>query len=132
MFPFLVFIAALMVVQIFLAMKQFFGLKTFYKEILKRNHMVTIGRTRGFGRNRIAMLAFTEDGILTEGYLLAGMTVFARFKKIDSIDGENYIDLMKKYEDDRHGKCILQALGFVREHMEAEGRVEGDHQPLQA
>jgi|GEM_PF-2374578 len=92
-----------------------------YKEVRVRNPLVSVGRSKKFGRGCIALLAFTKDGLLTEGHILKGLTVFARFRALKGMEGKSYLALKESIEQQKpslEGEAILQALGFVKEGLE--------------
>lgn len=84
-----------------------------YKEVKARNKFVSVGRVKAMGRGCIALLGATGQGVITEGYLLKGLTVFARFRPIKGAGGKDYRDLEESLKPSMESDAILQALGFL-------------------
>lgn len=75
-------------------------MKSFTKHYgkLRRKGKVAIGKRKGgFMAGAIAMLAVDDEGIIITGSYLSGVTVMARFKELNGLEGKNIVKLV---EDD--------------------------------
>lgn len=65
-------------------------------KILRKIGRVAIGKYKGaIFAGAIAMFAIDENGNIIEGSYMSGVSILARFKKIDVLNGENIGDINK-------------------------------------
>lgn len=63
-------------------------------KILRKTGRVAIGKYKGaIFAGAIAMFSIDKDGNIIEGVYMSGVSILARFKKIDILNGENIANL---------------------------------------
>ncbi len=68
-------------------------------KILRKIGRVAIGKYKGaIFAGAIAMFAIDENGNIIEGSYMSGVSILARFKKIDVLNGENIGDINKNLD----------------------------------
>lgn len=61
-----------------------------YRDYRRRGYRAAIGKFAGkFHAGAIVMFAIDKDGVICDGIIMQGVTVFARFKPFHVFDGEN-------------------------------------------
>jgi len=90
-----------------------------YQQTVQRLHRLGnlgIGSMRGrFGPGHLVIIVCDKDGLILDGEIMEGMTIFSRFKKIPGIVGRTIYELKQEYlslskkEQKRH-KGHIQAL----------------------
>ena len=72
-----------------------------YRKAVSRLHLlgnIGIGSRRSkIGAGSIVIIACKNDGKVTGGEIMQGMTIFNRFKKIENIQGRTIYDLKQEY-----------------------------------
>lgn len=118
MSPALVFgigLAAALTLQAYGGFRQYGVISRQFQEIKTRNPVVSVGRATRWGMNRTAVLGFDSEGILQEAYILSGITVFAKLRRIHGHDGEHYSVVKNHYIKNKRMVCIQQAIHYMEE-----------------
>ena len=73
-----------------------------YKKAIRRLHKkgnIGIGGKKSRFSGNIVIIACDSDGTITDGEILAGLTIFTKFKKIKDINGKSIFNLQQEYEN---------------------------------
>ena len=87
-----------------------------FREIRSRSYAVSVGKSTQKGRNRTAVLAFDRDGCLSEAWILQGVTVFARLRKLKLPMGAHYLALAENCAGNKKMDCVLEAVRYMEEN----------------
>lgn len=97
------------ILQYLFAMIQLKDFNKHYK-LLRKKGRVAIGRYKGaIKAGAIVMLAIDEKGIILEGAYMSGVTILAKFKKIDKLNGKDLANISEK-DFNNVPKQILNAI----------------------
>lgn len=88
-----------------------------YKELGKKCHAISIGKRKGSVCTCMCMLGIDEDGLLVEGYLLSGITVFSKFKRFFGYDGLTWMEIKQRLQTNptKESACILEAIRQIEQ-----------------
>ncbi|AOT71131.1 transcriptional regulator GutM [Geosporobacter ferrireducens] len=94
---------------------------------LKMKGLVGIGREKGFLRaGNITILVCSKQGKVITGEQMEGITVFSRFREIDSLAGMSLSQLKKIYTEKKKNaasKAMLQAIDTLERAVESHEQV---------
>lgn len=110
-----------------------------YKKTVQRLHKLGnlgIGSMRGrFGPGHLVIIVCDKEGMIVDGEIMEGMTIFSHFKKIPEIAGRTIYDLKREYlslpkKQQKQRKGYIQALEALELRLnppteEVEQRAEG-------
>lgn len=111
-FLLMVFGAAI-ILQIIVGLIQYHFIHKKVIEIKRRNKMVAVGKSGSRAKNSTAVLAFDAKGYLQEGYVLSGLSVFGRLKRLTGHDGKHFSELEKAYCNNKRMSCVINAIQYV-------------------
>ena len=115
---FWIFITALgaaWVLQSYLSFKQTQSFTKLFVAMRRRGR-VAMGRFKGgIVQGAIVLFRIDEDGVITEGHRLNGVTVMARFRGFEDFTGQN-IAHIDPADAARHGRQIRNAVANAREN----------------
>lgn len=107
----------LLFLQGLMSVLQYWLIQKKYREVKGRNQLISVGRVKQMGRGCIALLAATDQGRITEAYLLKGLTVFARFRPVKGLEGMDYRELEGSLKPSMETDALLQAKGFLEKGL---------------
>ncbi len=113
----------LFILQGIFSFNQIKNYQTRIKE-LKKKGLVGIGREKGFLRaGNITILVCNKQGKVLVGEKMEGITVFSRFREIDSLAGISLQKLKETYSEKKKNaasKAILQAIDSLEKAIRDE------------
>jgi glucitol operon activator protein len=116
-FKVICFIIALMLLQLFMAHFQSKDYKNLMKS-LKGKGIIGIGVKKGRIRaGTIVILVSNEMGKIIEGKQMKGYTIFARFKDIEGVKGEDILELKKKVISEKGSIAYIDAIERIEEKL---------------
>ena len=86
-----------------------------FRGIKARNPIVSVGRSTRWGMSRTAVLVFDQEGRVQEFYMLSGITVFAKLKRLYCHEGEHYSLVKQHYQQSKIMTCVMQAIRYMEE-----------------
>ena len=94
---------------------------------LKKKGLVGIGREKGFLRaGNITILVCNKQGKIIIGEKMEGITVFSRFREIDSLTGLSLQKLKEMYSEKKKNaasKAMLQAIDSLEKTIKSDEQV---------
>lgn len=95
----------------------FIQIKNFTKNYddLRKNGQVLIGKNpKRFQSGTLLLLPIKSNGDIKDARIMKGVTIFAKFKTINSIKGQNIVELTTEYQTMKHFDkltrgCLLNA-----------------------
>lgn len=117
---FVVFV--ILAIQTMLTAVQANKLRHLYDKLCESYKYVSVGKQRKRGQNCIAVLAFTNEGVLSEAYTLSGLTVFSRPRRICDMDNLSCYEILEQYTDKKNNKvmAITEATAYMVQTLEGE------------
>lgn len=114
---YLLLLFILVSIQASLTLLQYRAVHRQFQLVKQRYPMVSVGKSKGV-LVRTAILAFDKGGVLREAYLLSGMTVFARMRRMKRFEHMHHRDIKAACAGKRGMRCILHAIGFLEQQYE--------------
>lgn len=112
--------------QILLTSIQMKHYRTTVREMSKRSSgYLGVGvHKQKLGIGIVIILVSDVNGIIIEGKVLSGVTVFARFKSLDTFNGLTLKECKDQVEDNPFGETVKMAVNKIYSQMEKVQQIE--------
>ncbi len=115
----LLFVAFLLyILQMVLTYWQIKNYRKNLSQMAKKGLMGVGSKKKKLGAGKIVILVSDETGNLVEGKMMQGITVWARFKPMDSIQGVSITEFKEKMlQDEKKNAAILEAISQIENQL---------------
>ncbi|WP_206858659.1 transcriptional regulator GutM [Candidatus Enterococcus mangumiae] len=73
-----------------------------------------IGMTQSiFKKRNIVLMVTSLDGVIKECQVMSGLTIFAKFKPFEEVNGQAITDIPEHLLNGKYGEALTQAIEFI-------------------